>query len=163
MIHHISIPADDPLRVAQALAAFWRTEVLPFPMYDASFIVFSGDGQGSAVEVYPAPGVLQPATPELPALVEGPAGGHSGFHAALSVPVDEASIAAVCEAQGWLCRRGSRGDFFHVVEVWVENRTLLELLTPEMAAEYRAFASIDNWKRIFGPAVTTGRHGLEAI
>ncbi len=163
MIHHISISANDPYRVARALAAFWRSEVLPFPMYEASYIVFSGDGEGSCVEVYPAQRVLQPATPELPALVEGPVGVHSGFHAALSVPVDEAAIAAVCAEQGWLCRRGSRGGFFHVVEVWVENHTLLELLTPEMAAEYRAFASIENWKRIFGSAVLPGPGGVETL
>jgi len=162
MIHHISIPADDPLRVAKALAAFWRSEVLPFPMYEASYVVFSGDGEGSCIEVYPAHRVLQPASPELPALVEGPVGGLSGFHAALSVPVDEEAIATVCDEQGWLCRRGSRGDFFHVVEVWVENRTLLELLTPEMAAEYRAFASIDNWKRLFGSAANPRQGGVEA-
>ncbi len=150
MIHHISISAYQPARVAEALAAFWHTEALPFPMYDDSFIVFSGDDQGSAIEVYPAGKVLAVSTPDLPALVDQPQPANSGFHAAISVPVDEEKIRGLCTEMGWTCQTGPRGHFFHVVEVWVENHTLLELLTPEMADAYRAFASIDNWKAAFG-------------
>lgn len=150
MIHHVSIPARDPLRVARALAAFWQSEALPFPMYENSYIVFSGDDGAAAIEVYPAGQVLMPSTPELPALVSGAAPAHSAFHAALAVPLDEPAIHALCAEQGWRCQTGPRGPFFQVVEVWVENDTLLELLTPEMAAQYRAFATPANWKSVFG-------------
>lgn len=150
MIHHLSIPARNPLQVAQVVASFWRTEVLPFPMYENSYIVFSDAGGASAIEVYPAGRVLQPSSPELPALVEGDAPAPSPFHAALAVPVDERMIHDTCSHLGWHCQTGPRGSFFRVVEVWVENHTLLELLTPEMAAEYRTFASPENWKSIFG-------------
>jgi len=150
VIHHISIPAHDPLQVAQVLARFWQAEALPFPMYENSYIVFSDADGASSIEVYPAGRVLRPATPELPALVEGDAPASSPFHAALAVPVDERTIHDTCAQLGWRCQTGPRGSFFHVVEVWVENHTLLELLTPEMAAEYRAFASPANWKSVFG-------------
>jgi hypothetical protein len=150
VIHHISIPAREPLRVAQALAAFWRAEALPFPMYEGSHIVFLDDAGTAAIEVYPAGRVLAPSTPELPALVVGDGPAYSAFHAAIAVPVDETTIHGICAERGWKCQTGPRGPFFHVVEVWVENHTLLELLTPEMAAEYAAFASPANWKAIFG-------------
>lgn len=150
MIHHISICAAQPRRTAEALACLWRTEALPFPMYADSYIVFAGDDQGSSIEIYPAGRALTPSSPELPAMVESGPPAPSGFHAAISVPVDEAAIAAVCDGVGWSWQKGPRGPFFHVVEVWVEGHTLLELLTPEMAAEYRAFATVDNWKAAFG-------------
>ncbi|MFZ5484879.1 MAG: hypothetical protein ACOZB0_11680 [Pseudomonadota bacterium] len=132
------------------MAAFWRTEALPFPMYADSYIVFCGEDGLAAIEVYPDGHVLLPATPELPALVEAEGPRHSPFHAAISVPVDAETIERICAEHGWLCQMGTRGTFFHVVEVWVENRTLLELLPPDMAAEYAAFASPANWKAIFG-------------
>ncbi len=150
MIHHFSISANQPQQVAQSLARFWQAEALPFPMYENSYIVFSGDEHGTSIEIYPAGKVLQPSTPELPALVAGASAGASGFHAAISVPIDEPAIRAICDEQGWKCQQGPRGPFFHVVEVWVENHTLLELLTPEMTEEYRAFANAQNWKVAFG-------------
>ena len=149
MIHHLSIAARDPLQVAEALATFWGTEALPFPMYENSYIVYSDEAGSGAIEVYPAGRVLAPSTPELPALVQGDGPTYSAFHAALSVPVDERAIHDVCTNHGWRCQTGPRGPFFHVVEVWVENHTLLELLTPEMTAAYRAFATPANWKSIF--------------
>jgi hypothetical protein len=150
VIHHISIPAREPARVARVLAAFWRSEVLPFPMYEDSHIVFSDEGGATAIEVYPAGRVLEPSTPDLPALVAGEGSPRSAFHAAISVPVDERTIHRLCAEQGWHCQTGSRGSFFQVVEVWVENHTLLELLTPEMASDYAAFANPANWKAVFG-------------
>jgi hypothetical protein len=119
-------------------------------MYGDSYIVFSGDDNGTSIEIYPAGRVLQPASPELPALVNHAQTLLSGFHAAISVPMDEQTVTQICEDLGWQCRKGTRGDFFHVMEVWVENHTLLELLTPPMAAAYRAFASQGNWKTILG-------------
>jgi hypothetical protein len=29
--------------------------------------------------------------------------------------------------------------FFHVIEFWIENRLMIEIASPEMAAEYGAF------------------------
>jgi len=156
MIHHISIAAGNPGQVAAVLAAFWQTEVLPFPMYPDSYVVFAGDGHGSAIEIYPAGKVLMPSRPELPELIpatEQERGGHHPFHAAISVNIGEEDIKALCSQQGWFCQTGPRGTFFHVVEVWVENHTLLELLTPQMAADYTAFATPDNWKAVFLPGM----------
>ena len=58
-------------------------------------------------------------------------------HAALSVDRSEEQIRAVAEREGWRSIRCDRGSF-SVVEVWVENAIMLELLTPQMAADYLA-------------------------
>jgi hypothetical protein len=53
------------------------------------------------------------------------------IHAALSVPVSRETIEAVGTREGWLVRQCDRGPF-QVIEVWVENSFMLELLTPKI-------------------------------
>jgi hypothetical protein len=47
------------------------------------------------------------------------------------------SHTAIAECEGrqcYCCERGAGG--FHVMEVWVENTCMVELLTPAFATEY---------------------------
>ena len=53
MIHHISISAINPQRVAQALAKVMKGQIAPFPPHPGSYFVFPGDEHGTAIEVYP--------------------------------------------------------------------------------------------------------------
>lgn len=150
MINHISIAARDPVFTAKTLAQFWEVEVCPFPMYDDSFIVFLGKNTSSCIEIYPA-GVLQlEPTSSLPVLDKENSKLGGAFHAAITTPLNTGEIVDICEKAGWRCREESRGGIFSVVEVWIENHTLFELLTPEMANAYNGFINSDNWKSIFG-------------
>ena len=38
-----------------------------------------------------------------------------------------------------------RGPFFRVIEFWVDNNLMLEMLTPEMQEEYQRSITIENW------------------
>ena len=60
MIHHISIAAKDPRRVAEVIAELWQTRSLPFPPVPGSFIVIADDGRGTAIEVVPLGAELMP-------------------------------------------------------------------------------------------------------
>src|SRR5690606_28269651 len=94
--------------------------------------------------------VLTPSTPELPALEACPGAGlRSAFHAAISVPVSEQEIADICAEAGWFQQKGPRGPAFEVVEVWVENQVLLDLLTSAMAERYVAVATPEDWHTVF--------------
>jgi hypothetical protein len=62
------------------------------------------------------------------------------------VALSEAEIARITDREWWLCRTCSRGGHFRVVEIWVENRTLIEVLTPEMQLEYRSISSPGSWR-----------------
>ena len=137
MINHISFSVNEPEKSAAVLARIWNTQPLPFPMYDGSFVVFCGEQTGSCLEIYPAGTRLQPSSPELPGLADDGTACGGAFHAAVSVPADAETIETICADAGWLCRSGSRGGLFDVVEVWVENHTLLELLTPQMTKDYQ--------------------------
>ncbi|MEH2222995.1 hypothetical protein [Nostoc sp.] len=43
--------------------------------------------------------------------------------------------------EDWRVVRCNRDSFFDVIEFWVENRLMIELLTPEMASQYLKFAT----------------------
>lgn len=48
-------------------------------------------------------------------------------HVPLSVATDSDTVERIARREGWQCFRCNRGPF-HVIEVWVENETLLEIL-----------------------------------
>ncbi len=149
MIHHISIAAQDPQHVAEVLAELWQGVSYPFPMYSGSYIAFAGDDQGSAIEVYPSGSELRPGQTDLPDLqTKQMSESFTATHVAMSVPLTLERIQAIADREGWTTLACSRGPFFQVVELWVENRVLLELLTPEMAKQYREFATPQNWEEL---------------
>ena len=136
MIHHLSIAAREPERVAGVLADLMDGVVVP----DAGhFFVSQIDEHGSAVEVYPAGTELQPGGPTGGRLVKKETGrGFGPTHFALSVATDADAVERAARREGWACFRCNRGPF-HVIEVWVENETLVEILPPEYAREYLSF------------------------
>lgn len=149
MIHHISITAENPQRVAAVLAELWNGHAYPFPMYPNSYIAFAGDGYGTAIEVYPLGSELVPGRTDLPDLQANHAPTpFTATHAAVSVPLDQQQIERIAVREGWQTLLGNRGPFFQVVEFWVENRVLLELLTPEMTQQYKEFSTPQNWEQL---------------
>jgi hypothetical protein len=77
---------------------------------------------------------------------------HVAAHVAIASPLDEAAILTLARQHGWRALRCSRALLFDVIEVWLENRYLVEVMTPEMVRQYRAFLSPENCERIFPPA-----------
>ncbi len=142
MIHHLSVAARDPQAVAQVFAELMGGIAIDFPPNPGSYMAFAPDGMGTAVEVYPAGSVMAQNGGEgaifarrAPEPVE-----RSPTHFALSVAHDAAEVVRMAEARGWDCFTCDRGGHFHVVEVWIENAWLVEVLPPAFAAEYLAFA-----------------------
>ena len=139
MIHHISIPAGRPQHVAQVLADLLGGGVTRFGPYRDSYIAWAGDEHGTAIEVFPV------GTELFPDAGDGYCNfrhnsAHTGFvttHAAVSVARSKAEIVALAEREGWRALELSRGSF-RVIEFWIENRVMLEVLPPDMAAEYLA-------------------------
>jgi len=66
------------------------------------------------------------------------------FHVLLSVPLESDEIERIGERQGWRAKtfgRGMQGQkpLFHVIEFWLENRLMIEVVSPAMAREYERF------------------------
>jgi hypothetical protein len=139
MIHHLSIAVREPERVARALADLLGGDVTPFGPLPGSFIAWARDESGTAVDCMPLGTEFHPGEGDEEArfaAAEHPSP-YGATHAAVSVERTEDEIRAVAEREGWRAVRCSRGPF-DVVEVWVENAVLLELMTAEMADDYLA-------------------------
>jgi hypothetical protein len=150
MIHHFSIPARDPLKVVRVLAELigGRAYRFPGPLPGATMAV-SGDRHGTMIEIYPDSVVMAPGEDEGPVAYRTSPGERPrvAFHALLSVPHDRTTIERIGQAAGWRTKFFSRAapglpPVFHVVEVWVENRLLLEVVPTDMIEVYESYMQI---------------------
>jgi hypothetical protein len=149
MIHHISIPARDPLRVAAVLAELMNGRDFPFsgPLPGAR-MAMSGDPHGTMIEVYPETITLAPGTDEAQVVFARAApADYVGFHALMSVPLGRAEIERIGAREGWRTKffgRGAQGKppVFHLLEFWVENRNMFELAPADLLPEYTDYMQI---------------------
>ncbi|MCE4544515.1 MULTISPECIES: hypothetical protein [unclassified Caballeronia] len=159
MIFHASMPANDPKHVAQVLAELWGGFAAPFSPFPGAWMAVAGDDRGSIIEVYPSDQVITPGGDREDSVSYG-AGTfkrpqYSAFHMAMATKLGAAEVVAIGEREGWRAVHCTRGnDFFHVIELWIENSTMLEFLTPEMQAEYLAFATSENFKALAAAAAS---------
>jgi hypothetical protein len=137
MIHHFSITARNPAHVAAVLAEVLGGRSFPFSIFPGSHIAIADDPSGTAVEVYPLGTELVPGgrTDSVHAVTNPQPDIFSGTHAAISVGLSEDEIQAIARREEWRAVTCERRDF-QVVEFWIENRVLIELLTPAMAEDY---------------------------
>jgi hypothetical protein len=149
MLFHASIPALNPEHVARVLAELWEGAAYPFPSFANSFIVFAAAQGGIGLEVYPAGRILTLGSDETATATQNPPRG-TETHVAIGVPKSIEDIEAIARREGWTCRVCDRGGFFQVVEVWVENRFMVEALTPEMQKAYVTNITNQNWEKTFG-------------
>ena len=151
MIHHISIAARNPEHVANVLAEILDGKALPFPPFPGAYIVIPDDEYGTAIEVGPLGFELIPGEGEegVQATFNEPSSAFTATHAAISVSISEARIKEIAAREGWRAVTCARDDAFDLVELWIENRLLIELLPPEMAARYLSFANSANFIAAF--------------
>jgi hypothetical protein len=147
MIHHISIPANNPRHVADVLAELMGGRSYPFPGgIPDSFMAVTGDQHGTMIEVYPADMTLEPEG--TPARKPGQKAQRGPFHVLLSVPLSRERIEAIGNREGWttrFCGRGAPGQkpLFHLVEVWVEDHFLMEIAPQTMVGDYEKLLQFD--------------------
>jgi hypothetical protein len=146
MIHHVSIPAREPQRVAEVLAELMNGKSFPFGPLEGAFMAASGDANGTMIEVYPERATLNiPDRDDQVVFAENPAPPQNWpFHVLLSVPHEADDVERIGAREGWRAKTFGRGmqghkPFFHVIEFWLENRLMIEVATPAMAQEYLDF------------------------
>lgn len=179
MINHISIAVGDPARVANFIARLWDGEVFPFPPAPDSYFVVENDGFGTAVEITPSgtvlvPGEGLPDENDLNAKTEvheaqfvrtETAPRYVATHLNISVKKSIDEIRAIAKEEGWrvlVCNRGE--GLFQLVEVWLEDTFLLEVMTPDQTRRYREITQPDVLNEAFGIALqNTGLRKGEII
>jgi hypothetical protein len=153
MIHHISIPANNPRHVAEVLAKIFGGKAAPFPPHPGSYLAVTYDEYGTMIEVYPLGIELIPGTGEQQVQFQDNTHPSQfyGIHAAISVPANQEQIEEIAASEGWRALRCNRGNF-EVIEFWIENHLMLEFLTPEMASQYLDFTQKRNLEQFFAHA-----------
>lgn len=151
MLNHISIAVREPERVANVIAELWEGMIFPFPPAPNSFFVLANDGRGSAIEITPAGTVLVPgeglppeddttvATEEYEAkfVTSGIVPRYVATHLNINTHLNIEQIREIGKREGWrtlVCNRGE--GLFQLVEMWLENTFMLEVMTPEQTERY---------------------------
>jgi hypothetical protein len=154
MLFHISIAADDPKRTATMIAELWRGEAFPFPMVGkGSWVAHAGDDRRSAIDVYPRDLALYATERAGEERIER-VSRHGPFHAAVATPLGIDEVEEIGRRYGCHTSLCQRGPWFRVIEFWVDNCLMLEMMTPEMQAEYQESITPDNWRAMLLAAGT---------
>ncbi|MBD2412265.1 hypothetical protein FACHB389_29615 [Nostoc calcicola FACHB-389] len=154
MIHHISIAANNPRHVAEVLAKLLGGKIAPFPSHPGSYVAVALDEQGTLIEVYPLGTELIPGDGEQQVQFRKN-NNYSQFnavHAAVSVSVSEKEIEEIAASEGWRVLHCNRGQF-EVIEFWIENHLMIELLSPEIVSQYINFVQKKNLEKFFTTSV----------
>jgi len=141
-IHHVTVPARDTERVARVLAEILGARVIPIPHPQGTLLVYAGDTDGTAIEVWPAglrgrigDADLHPTDRPLPE--DWP---HHAYVSSDAVDAD--GVLAIFAREGWTAgkvRNGPPGAGFSLVRGWIENHAGIEIVGREMRAEYERF------------------------
>ena len=169
MINHISIAVHNPEKVANVLAELWGGFVIPFPPAPDSFMVLANDGKGSAIEITPFDTILVPgeglppeegfdaATPteEYEAKFTQTANPpqYVATHLNINTALSEEQVKEIARREGWRVLTCNRGEgLFQLIEIWIENRFMLEVMTPEQTARYIEITNPEFIAKAFGDA-----------
>lgn len=152
MLFHVSISALNPERVARAIAALWDGAAMPFPpVGEGSWVAHAGDDRNTLVEVYPRGTEMFPGPGDGDAVgVVNPHGSRAtATHIAIATPFEIDTVMDIAARHGWLAKYCKRGDAFGVIELWIENAVLVEVLTRAMQREYLEAATLENARAMF--------------
>jgi hypothetical protein len=139
MIHHISFAVNNPLYAAEVVAQLWQGRVMPFPYHPGSYITFNLDQYGTAIEFWPKGTILKPGSSLEPVQFDNSnirSAGYTASHVHMAVPISETQIYQIADRAGWRAIRCKRADIFELIEFWVENEILLELVPPSLMEQY---------------------------
>ena len=148
MLFHISMAAERPEQAARLVAELWGGRAYPFPpVAEGSWIALAGDDRGSAIEVYPLGTELHEGQGELAVQpLAGRPSRNGPVHVAIATGLDVDAVKAIAKRYGAPAKVCVRGPF-RVIELWVEGSFMIEVLTPEMQAEYLASFQFDGYER----------------
>ena len=141
-IHHFTVPARNPEHVARVLAELLGARVIPLPHPHGNQLVYAGDADGTAIEVWPAAtragiGEQETEQSDLPLPEAWP---HHGY---ITTDASDANrILSVFAREGWradLVHNGPPNAGFSLVRGWIENQTCIEIGGVEMREQYERF------------------------
>lgn len=154
MLFHVSIDAQSPQAVAEVLAELLGGEALPFPPVEGGWLAMAGDERATLIEIYPRGTLLYEVkgdhdaegyVDEFASWIRG-----SATHFAMATRLTLSQVCAIAERMGWSAKYRRRGDAFGVIEMWIENERMIEVLTPQMQREYVEAMSPAGYRALLG-------------
>jgi len=147
MIYHTAIPANDPQSAAVVLAKILGGDAMPFPVVPGSWVAWSADGV-TELEIVPrGHGFARAEQGKEPRWVASHRGLFAnGWHVAVGTQIHASEVVKIAQEAGWPAQICDRAGFFDIVEVWVDDCGLVEVLDPQMQARYRAAFSPERWR-----------------
>lgn len=147
MLFHASLEADRPQHAAEVIAEIMGGEALPFPFVgEGSWVALAGDDRGTIIEFYPRGTEMHPGG-EGAVGTPGSVRRYGPVHLAIATPLEADQVIAIARGESWhvqTCQRA--GGAFSLIEVWVDNCQLIEVLTAEMQQDYLRTVTIENWR-----------------
>jgi hypothetical protein len=65
-------------------------------------------------------------------------------HLNIATPLSMDEALAIAKREGWTARVCDRGPVYKVIEFWLENKFMLELMTEAESKRYRGFMTVAN-------------------
>lgn len=147
MLFHVSLEADRPRHAAEVMAEILGGEALPFPFVgEGSWVALAGDDRGTIIEFYPRGTEMHPGEDGAVG-VTGAVRRNGPVHIAIATPLEADEVIAIAERERWhvqTCERA--GGAFSLIEVWLDNCQLVEVLTAGMQQDYLRTITIENWR-----------------
>jgi hypothetical protein len=150
MLLHVSIPADEPERVARVVAEVVGGAMMRFPPVAGAFMVWFGANSRAIIEINPRGQEHVPSPTQFGIRTNATPSPYSEAHVALATPLSADEVLAVGAREGWLTQRSDRGGLFSVVELWLESKFLLEVVPDEERQLYATNVTIDRFSALFG-------------
>lgn len=147
MIYHASIPADDPERVARVIAELWRGTYHPF-IAPGTFVVLANDARGTEFEIGPRGTELIPADSEVGFQHNPVASPFNQVHINTGTVLSYEEVLSIAAREGWIARVCDRGGYFKLVEFWLENKFMLELMSATESARYQSIMNAEFWRKM---------------
>lgn len=141
MIIHASIPSSNPQASAQLISKIIDGHATPFPPIPGSWVAVPLDGSGNTIEIYPLGTVATPGPNEVKLIQSLNKSMASAHHLAIATKMSKEEILQLANKEGIKAMVCERAGIFEVVEVWIENQLLIEVITEPQLKRYQDFWS----------------------
>lgn len=155
MILHASVVADRPKKAAQTLASLLGGIALPVGPGSGTWTAIGPDPIGNVISVLARGSEFHPVAGHHPETRTGDPVRHSGFHLLIETHFSEAEIMALARERDCLAQPTSHGAF-EVIEFWIDDCLLIELVTPELGRLYRETTHSQELRARLAPVVAAG-------
>lgn len=144
MLLHASIAAHQPSNVSAVLAQLLGGHLTSCHFLAGGYMVYGASGD-LLVEVYPRSKVMIPGQGQQQPSEFADTEIEMDFtatHLALTTQLSRQAIESIAAEHDWRCLYTRRANRFNVIELWLENRQLVELILTEDLAEAKQALSL---------------------